>query len=43
MRQFNRTRDAIYWDSKSDNWIFNDRDIPTPHHEKTRENFKAGL
>ena len=43
MRQFNRKHDAIYWYSKSDNWTFNDRDIRTPHHEKTRENFKVGL
>lgn len=43
MRQFNRKHDAIYWYSKGENWIFNDRDIRTPHHEKTRENFKIGL
>lgn len=43
MRQFNRKHDAIYWYSKGESWIFNDRDIRTPHHEKTRENFKAGL
>lgn len=43
MRQFNRKHDAIYWYSKGENWIFNDRDIRTPHHDKTRENFKVGL
>jgi len=43
MRQFNRKHDAIYWYSKSQNWIFNDKDVRIPHHEKTRENFKAGL
>ncbi len=43
MRQFNRKHDAIYWYSKSDNWIFNDQDIRVAHHEKTKENFKAGL
>ena len=43
MRQFNRKHDAIYWYSKSNSWVFNDKDIRTPHHEKTRENFKIGL
>ena len=43
MRQFNRKHDAIYWYSKTDEWQFNDQSIRTPHHEKTRENFKIGL
>ena len=43
MRQFNRKHDAIYWYSKSDNWVFNDKDIRIEHSEKTKENFKAGL
>ena len=43
MRQFNRKHDAIYWYSKTDDWQFNDQSIRTPHHEKTRENFKVGL
>lgn len=44
MRQFNRKHDTIFWYSKSpDTWIFNDKDIRVPHHEKTRANFKEGL
>lgn len=43
MRQFNRKHDTIYWYSKGDEWIFNDRDIRTAHSEKTLGNFKSGL
>jgi adenine-specific DNA-methyltransferase len=43
MRQFNRKHDSIYWYAKSGEWIFNDKDIRVAHHEKTKENFKAGL
>lgn len=43
MRQFNRKHDAIYWYSKSTNWIFNDQEIRIAHSDKTRENFKTGL
>lgn len=43
MRQFNRKHDAIYWYSKSDEWIFNDAAIRMAHSEKTLDNFKRGL
>lgn len=43
MRQFNRKHDAIYWYTKTKEWIFNDKDIRTAHNEKTRGNFKIGL
>lgn len=43
MKQFNRKHDNIFWYSKSDKWVFNDKDIRTAHHAKTKDNFKAGL
>lgn len=43
MKQYNRKHDSIYWYSKTDNWIFNQDLVRTPHDEKTKENFKKGL
>ena len=43
MRQYNRKHDTIFWYSKSDEWIFQDKDIREQHSEKTLENFKSGL
>ncbi|MBA7532501.1 hypothetical protein ES705_24727 [subsurface metagenome] len=42
-RQFPRKHDAILWYSKSDRWIFNADDVRIPYHEKTKQNYKAGL
>ena len=43
MKQYNRKHDAIYWYSKTDQWIFNDSAIREEHSSKTRDNFKSGL
>ena len=44
MKQYNRKHNTIYWYSKSkENWIFEDVGIRIAHHEKTSDNFKAGL
>jgi adenine-specific DNA-methyltransferase len=43
MQQFNRKHDAIFWYTKSSQWLFNTRDVRVPHHEKTKDNFKQGL
>jgi adenine-specific DNA-methyltransferase len=43
MRQFNRKHDAVYWYTKSTEWIFNDADIREQHSDKTLGNFKSGL
>ncbi len=43
MRQYNRKHNTIWWFSKGDNWLFNDREIRTAHNEKTSQNFRAGL
>src|SRR3989344_338576 len=42
-RQFSRKHDTIYWYSKTDSHIFNDRDVRVPYSEKTLANFKKGL
>ena len=43
MKQFNRKHDNIFWYSKSEKWTFNDKEIRTAHHAKTKDNFKSGL
>ena len=44
MKQYNRKHNTIYWYSKSkESWIFEDVAIRIAHHEKTSDNFKAGL
>ncbi len=43
MQQFNRKHDTIFWYSKSSQWVFNEKAIRIPHHEKTKANFKEGL
>lgn len=43
MRQFSRKHNTIWWYSKSSDWQFNDKDIRVAHHEKTSQNFSAGL
>lgn len=43
MRNFNRKHDTIFWYSKSEEYLFNDKDIRVAHDEKTLDNFKKGL
>lgn len=43
MRQYSRKHDTIWWFSKSNKWVFNDKDIRVSHHEKTKDNFRKGL
>ncbi len=44
MRQFMRKHDVIFWYSKSrTQWTFNADAVRTPHHAKTKANYKTGL